>query len=149
MLNNRKISEIFEVQLNTLYNWQKTKPKLFKYLQNSDYNYSINEEINILLDEYSQEFQKEFIEDEIKYLINSNLILNSIDDIKNIHKNFIECEYKNIVKNRDIILDIYDKINKMNLIEKYILYKKIYKVRENNYKTKYNIISFFKEFIKN
>ena len=50
MLNNREISQIFEVQINTLYNWQKSKPKLYKYLQNADYNQNRNQEINILLD---------------------------------------------------------------------------------------------------
>jgi len=147
MLNNRQISEIFEVQVNTLYNWQKTKPKLFKYLQNADYNASRNEEINVLLKEYSKEFQKSFTKYEIAYLINSIFTLKSIDDVKNIAKIFIESEYKNIPKNRDMILNIYDKIAIMNLIEKYILYKKIYKYRKKQLQDK-DIESLFYEFIK-
>ena len=149
MLNNREISEAFEVQINTLYNWQKAKPKLFKYLQNADYNSSRNEEINILLSEYSKEIRKGFLVEDIEYIINSTMILNTIEDIKNIHKIFISSEYKNILNLRDKILDIYDKLSQMNLIEKYILYKKVYKYRENSDKIEYNIISFFYEFIKN
>jgi len=149
MLNNREISEAFEVQINTLYNWQKAKPKLFKYLQNADYNSSRNEEINILLSEYSKEITKGFLVEDIEYIINSTMILNTIEDIKNIHKIFISSEYKNILNLRDKILDIYDKLSQMNLIEKYILYKKVYKYRENSDKIEYNIISFFNEFIKN
>ncbi len=147
MLNNREISEIFEVQVNTLYNWQKTKPKLFKYLQNADYNSSRNEEINVLLKEYSKEFQKEFTKEDILYLVNSPFILNSIDDVKNIHKIFIENEYKNIPLKRDEILSIYDKIAQMNLIEKYILYKKIHKYREKDELTESDLESLFGEFI--
>lgn len=144
MLNNREISELFEVQVNTLYNWQKAKPKLFKYLQNADYNSSRNEEINILLKEYSKEIQKEFNFEEISYIIKSAMILNSIEDIKSIHKIFISYEYKNIPTARDTILSVYDKISQMNLIEKYILYKKIYKARQ----LKQNDIEiYFEEFL--
>ncbi len=147
MLNNREISEQFEVQINTLYNWQKTKPKLFKYLQNADYNSTRNQEINILLSEYSKEIQKEFLIEDISYIIKSPLTLHSIDDIQNIDKIFMECEYKNIPTCRDIILSIYDKIKQMNLIEKYILYKKIYKYRESSDVKEKDISSFFKEYI--
>jgi len=147
MLNNREISELFEVQVNTLYNWQKAKPKLFKYLQNADYNSSRNEEINILLKEYSKEIQKEFNFEEISYIIKSAMILNSIEDIKSIHKIFISYEYKNIPTARDTILSVYDKISQMNLIEKYILYKKIYKYRENKDDATLDIKSLFNEFL--
>ena len=49
MLTPKEISELFEVQINTLYNWRKSKPKLYSYLQNADYNSKINNEINALL----------------------------------------------------------------------------------------------------
>ncbi len=147
MLNNREISEQFEVQLNTLYNWQKTKPKLYKYLQNADYNDSRNQEINILLNEYSKEIQKEFLAEEILYIVQSSLLLNSIDAIQNFHKIFIESEYKHIPTKRDIILSIYDKISQMNLIEKYILYKKIYKFRVNEEQSKASVSLFFDKFV--
>lgn len=146
MLNNREISQIFEVQINTLYNWQKSKPKLYKYLQNADYNQSRNQEINILLDHYSNSFKKEFLLNEIEYIISSKVVLSTIDEIDNFAKYFIKTEYKNLNNDDNIILNIYDKIKEMNIIEKYILYKKIYKYRVS--KDKIEIETYFKEFIK-
>jgi len=147
MLNNRQISENFEVQVNTLYNWQKTKPKLYKYLQNADYNKVRNKEINILLSEYANDIQKHFTLDEIKYLIVSSLELVSIEDVKNFHKLFIEKEYKNIPTQSDLLLSIYDKIGDLNIIEKYILYKKVHKFREDNMLNFNDLDSYFSEFI--
>lgn len=148
MLNNREISEQFEVQVNTLYNWQKNKPLLYKYLQNADYNKTRNKEINVLLSEYSKDIQKEFLYEDILYLLNSPFVLNHIDDVKNIDKIFIETEYKNIPEKRDLILGIYDKIKQLNLIEKYILYKKIHKTRTTREFSKEGIVLFFGEFIR-
>lgn len=148
MLNNRQISENFEVQVNTLYNWQKTKPKLYKYLQNADYNKVRNNEINILLSEYSKIMKSDLFEIEhIDYIINSSLELVSIKDVKNFHKLFIEKEYKQIANMSDLILDIYDKISKLNIIEKYILYKKVHKFREDKTLVNKDIKNYFSEFI--
>jgi len=147
MLTNKEISNYFEVQVNTLYNWQKTKPKLYKYLQNGDYNKERNNEINILLSEYSKSIQKGFTIEEIIFLINSTIKLISMDEVKNFQKLFIEKEHANIPTNSDMILSIYHKISDLNIIEKYILYKKIHKIRENSSKTDENIQLFFQEFI--
>lgn len=148
MLSNREISEQFEVQVNTLYNWQKNKPKLYKYLQNSDYNQYRNQEINLLLDEYSKDIDSNFIVEDIAYMVESTFCLSNIKDVKNIHKIFIEHEYKNIPTKRDRILSIYDKLVVLNLIEKYILFKKVYKYRENDKPKKLGVSNFFREFIK-
>lgn len=143
MLTPKEISKIFEVQINTLYNWQKTKPKLYKYLQNADYNMQKNDELNILLQEYSSTIKLNFTTEEILYIINSTMELLSIEDIKEFQKVFITVEYKNIPKNQ-IVLCIYDKILVLNIVEKYILYKKIYKYRQS---LDLDINLFFKEFI--
>lgn len=147
MLNNREISEQFEVQVNTLYNWQKSKPKLYKYLQNADYNKVRNKEINVLLSEYSKDIKRSFSIDEINYIIDSPFELVSIEEVKSFQKIFMEKEYKKIPSNSDMILSIYDKILELNIIEKYILYKKVHKLRESNEFTKEEFIDFFKEFI--
>ena len=147
MLTNKEISNYFEVQVNTLYNWQKTKPKLYKYLQNGDYNKERNNEINILLSEYSKSIQKGFTIQEIDFLINSTIKLISMDEVKNFHKLFIEKEHGNIPTNSDMILSIYHKILDLNIIEKYILYKKIHKIRERDYNTDEDIKQFFQEFV--
>ncbi len=145
MLAPKDISTLFEVQINTLYNWRKTKPKLYSYLQNADYNSKINNEINILLDFYSKSFSKAFTKDEIRFLIDANYELTSIEEVNDFHKEFIKSNYKEMNTLSDKILNIYDKINELNIIEKYILYKKIYKVRQT--KEGINISKFFEEFI--
>ncbi len=145
MLAPKDISTLFEVQINTLYNWRKTKPKLYSYLQNADYNSKINNEINILLDFYSKSFSKSFSQEEIRFLIEANYELTSIEEVNNFHKEFIKSNYKEMNTLSDKILNIYDKIKELNIIEKYILYKKIYKVRQT--KVGINISEFFKEFI--
>jgi len=143
MLTPKEISQIFEVQVNTLYNWQKTKPKLYGYLQNADYNAQRSDEINILLQEYSSNIKLNFKLEDILYIINSPMELLSMQDIKEFQKNFITVEYKNIPKNQNVIA-IYDKILVLNIIEKYILYKKVYKYRQF---PDLDIGEFFKEFI--
>ncbi|WP_419770315.1 MAG: hypothetical protein ACNI3C_00540 [Candidatus Marinarcus sp.] len=147
MLSNRKISERFEVQINTLYNWQKTKPTLYRYLQNADYNYERNKEINVLLSEYSKCIQKNFKLEEIEYLIDSSLVVVSIEEIKELHKIFIKNEAKEIASRTDFILDLYEKILHLNIIEKYTLYKKIDKYRRSEILASKDIADFFFEFI--
>ncbi len=147
MLNNRQISELFEVQVNTLYNWQKSKPKLYKYLRNADYNSVRNEEINVLLQEYAKDMNMNFYVDEILYILNADFELLTIQDINDFHKEFIKTQNKNMSHDLDIILSIYDKLKVMNIIEKYILYKKIYLYREEKTKLNHTIEIFFKEFL--
>lgn len=143
MLTPKEISDIFEVQVNTLYNWQKTKPKLYAYLENADYNAQKNDEMNVLLQEYSLTIQLNFSKEEILYIINSSIKLSSMQEIKEIEKAFITSEYKKIPKN-SIILEIYNKLLSLNIIQKYILYKKVYKIRQF---PEINLDEFFVEFI--
>lgn len=143
MLTPKEISKLFEVQVNTLYNWQKTKPKLYRYLQNADYNIQKNDEINVLLQEYAVTVQFNFTIEEVLYLVHSKTELLSIEDIKNFEKIFMGAEYKNIPEN-PILFSIYDKILGLNIIEKYIFYKKIYKYRQS---PDIKINEFFSEFL--
>jgi len=147
MLNNREISELFEVQLNTLYNWQKTKPKLYKYLKHADYNNNRNKEINILLDEYTIDINHNFNINEVQYLINCSFEIVSMENIKDFDIIFIQNEYKDIPNNGKYILNIYDKIKLLNIIEKYIFYKKIYRFKENKTIKSNEIKEYFKEFL--
>lgn len=144
MLTPKEVSSLFEVQINTLYNWRKTKPKLYAYLQNADYNSEINNEINILLDSYSKTISKAFSIQEIDYLITSDYELNSIDEVNTFQEFFIKENYKMLTTDHRLVLNIYDKIKELNIIEKYILYKKIYKVRQVGHP---NREMFFKEFL--
>jgi hypothetical protein len=151
MLNNREISNKFEVQVNTLYNWQKSKPKLYAYLQHADYNKERNEEINILLEYYAKKsINKDFSVEEVHYIINSDINPHTIEEIDDLHKIFITLEAKNLSIKSDFLLKIYDKFHTMNIIEKYIFYKKVYKIRdkESSY-SKEKIEQHFKEYLAN
>jgi uncharacterized protein YeeX (DUF496 family) len=145
MFTNRQISENFEVQINTLYNWRKTKPKLYRYLQNADANLNDYREVNALLDEYAKGIKGNFSVEEIEYFIDKLPKVVSIEDVKNMGKIFLSREYLKIPKEKDILFSIYDKITSLNLIEKYIFYKKAFKYNEKEEKPQ--IETFFKEFI--
>lgn len=144
MLTPKEISSLFEVQVNTLYNWRKTKPKLYAYLQNADYNSKINNEINVLLESFSETFSKDFSLEEIDFLIISDYELTSIEEVDKFHEYFIKANYKVLLSNHDLVLSIYDKVKELNIVEKYILYKKIYKVRQVGDQ---NRATYFSEFI--
>jgi hypothetical protein len=146
MLTPKEISQRFEVQLNTLYNWRKSKPKLFAYLQNADYNLQKSQEINILLDSYSNDFQKEFTTDQIEFLISSDMEVFTIEEIEELDTIFMKANYKLIPTQSELILNIYNNLKSLNVIQKYILYKKIYKSRRED---NIDIKSYYKEFINN
>lgn len=144
MLTPKEICSLFEVQINTLYNWRKSKPKLYSYLQNADYNSKINNEINVLLEYFSKTIQKNFTLKEIDFLIVSDYELLSIEEVNDFQEYFIKANYKMLLTNHKLVLSIYDKIKNLNIVEKYLLYKKIYKVRQVGDQ---NRAEFFKEFL--
>jgi murein DD-endopeptidase MepM/ murein hydrolase activator NlpD len=146
LLTPKEISQRFEVQLNTLYNWRKTKPKLYAYLQNADYNLQKSKEINVLLDNYSDDFQASFTLEEIEFLIASDLEVFSIEEIENLENLFIKIHYKQIPSKNKFLLGVYDNIRDLNIIQKYILYKKVFKSRKEDIGV--SILEYFKEFIK-
>ena len=129
MLTNRQISENFEVQINTLYNWRKTKPRLYRYLQNADYNFEQSKEINVLLDRFAREIQADFGPEEILEVIDSKFEARSIDDIENMERYFIKEHAKRLAKEGAFLLEIYNKIHALSIIEKYIFYKRIHNMR--------------------
>jgi len=147
MLSNKEIAQIFEVQLSTLYNWRKTKPKLYRYLQNVDYNFEQNKEINILLNRFAKEIKPKFSQEEIKFIIESDFEAKNMDEIEYIHR-YLVALYKDRLDKNSIVFDIYDKLTAMNIIEKYILYKRVYNFRAEKKKvTTKTIQDYFEEFI--
>ena len=148
MLSNKEIAQIFEVQLSTLYNWRKTKPKLYRYLQNVDYNFEQSKEINILLNRFAKEIKPKLTIRDISFLIESDFEAKNMDEIEYMHRYLIAL-YKDKLDNKDnIIFEIYEKVANMNIIEKYILYKRIYNFRaEKKEPSDKNIKEYFEEFI--
>ena len=149
MLSNKEISENFEVQISTLYNWRKTKPRLYRYLKNADYNFEQSKEINILLDRFAKEISGELKSEEIEFFINTKFEAQSIDDIENMPKLLLIQHNKEIAgKNGPLLFGLYDKLRDMNIIEKYIFYKRVYNIRaEQNKITKELIEEYFQEFL--
>ena len=128
-MTNRQISENFEVQINTLYNWRKSKPRLYKYLQNADYNFEQTKEINVLLSRFAEEIHYDFSAEEILAVVESKFEAKTIDDIENLERYFIKEHAKRLKKESEFLLGIYNKIHAMNIVEKYIFYKRVHNLR--------------------
>jgi len=148
MLSNKEISQNFEVQINTLYNWRKAKPKLYRYLRNADYNFEQSKEINVLLERFSADIDARFFVDEVLFFVLSEVEAKSIDDVENIERLFIIKHHKELSKNADLLLSIYDKLSSMGIIEKYIFYKRSHNLRAEQKKADEAVIKeYFSEFL--
>ena len=131
MLSNREISQNFEVQISTLYNWRKTKPKLYKYLRNADFNFEQTKEINVLLKRFAEEIQCDLTLEEIRSFLESRFEAKSIEEIEVMHRLFLQLHHKELGESEgELYFGLYDKISGMNIIEKYIFYKRIHHLRE-------------------
>ena len=146
MLSNREISQNFEVQISTLYNWRKTKPKLYRYLQNADYNFEQSKEINILLKRLAQEIEGRLTVEEIRFFLESKFEAKSLDEIEQMHRILLRQHRKEL--ENDLLFDLYDKISAMKLIEKYIFYKRVYNLRQEQKEIDKSLIrDYFHEFL--
>lgn len=73
-----------------------------------------------------------------------------IEEIEKLHTIYIEQTSKNLKENSEFILSIYQKIQNLNLIEKYIFISRIKRVKKNKIKEmdlKTAIKHYFKEFL--
>jgi len=148
VLSNKEISQNFEVQINTLYNWRKSKPKLYRYLRNADYNFEQSKEINILLKRFAKEIKASFTMEEIQLFVESDVEASSIDDVEHIERLFLLSHYKTLPKESEKLLLIYDKLRALGIIEKYIFYKKAHNLRAEQSKINKKVIrEYFDEFI--
>jgi hypothetical protein len=148
MLSNKEISQNFEVQINTLYNWRKSKPKLYRYLRNADYNFEQSKEINILLKRFAEEIEGGFSTKEILFFVNSAVEASSIDDVEHIERLFILSHQKTLHKEGDFLLSIYDKLSALGIIEKYIIYTSANNLRAEQKKIDEEVIKeYFDEFL--
>jgi polyphosphate kinase len=147
MLSNREIAQNFEVRISTLYNWRKTKPRLYRYLQNADYNFEQTKEINILLDRLAKEIEGEMTPMEIRFVIHSRFEAKNLDEIERMHRMLLRMHHKDL--DSEMIFDLYEHIAAMSLIEKYIFYKRVYHFRqERREDSDEEIRSYFAEFMK-
>ncbi|MEA3498041.1 MAG: hypothetical protein U9R16_03170 [Campylobacterota bacterium] len=121
MLSIKEMAEQFDIPKTTLYGWKTERPKVYDYLANSNDQYKKYREVNIFLDTYIKTANINiFTIQEIEYITTLNILLDDIQQMQNIHIIYINASTK-IKKENDLFtLDIYNKLESLNLIEKYI-----------------------------
>lgn len=154
MLSNKEIIERFDIPKSTLYGWKTERPKVYEYLANADEQFSKYRDVNILLDRYIQSISNVslFEYKELEYILELKLENLKIEELDNFHLKFIEKSIKIEKEPKTFALNIYKKLDTLNLIEKYILNERIKTVSEK-IKTKKEekeslIKHYLKEFLK-
>ncbi|MGJ0338295.1 hypothetical protein [Aliarcobacter cryaerophilus] len=140
----------YEVSRATLHNWKTTKPNLYNLLLNSDGKNDELRDINIVLEKYSKSIKSTFTIEDILFILKLNLE-DYIDEVEKLHTIYIEKTSKILIRNSEFILDIYQKIQDLNLIERYIFISRIKSLRKEKIKQtdiKTAIKHYFKEFLK-
>ncbi|CAM3897285.1 hypothetical protein [Arcobacter cloacae] len=150
MTSIKDIINKYEVSRATLHNWKTTKPNLYNLLLNPEATNEKLRDINIVLEKYSRTIKCSFDEDDILFILNLTLE-NFIDDIERLHTIYIEQTSKELKEKSEFILSIYQKIQNLNLIERYIFISRIKSLRKEKIKQtdiKTAIKHYFKEFLK-
>ena len=154
MLSNKEIIERFDIPKSTLYGWKTERPKVYEYLANADEQFSKYRDVNILLDRYIQSISNVslFEYKELEYILELKLENLKIEELDNFHLKFIEKSIKIEKEPKTFALNIYKKLENLNLIEKYILNERLKTVSEK-IKTKKEekeslIKHYLKEFLK-
>ena len=150
MLSIKQISDKFDIPKSTLYGWEKERTKVFNYLQQSSSNQDTLRELTIILEKYSKTIISDFLLEDIEFILNLNLE-NNLDDIEKLHTIYIEQTSKDLKQNSEFILSIYQKIQSLNVVERYIFISRIksikkQKIKQNELRTA--IKHYFKEFLK-
>ena len=149
MLTKKDITDKFEVTRTTLHNWKTTKPRLYNLLLNSDGCNDELREIKQILEIYAKTIKEDFTVDEIVFLLDLKLE-EHISDIEKLHTIYIEQTSKDIKNKTEFILKIYQKIEKLDIIKKYILIsriKSIKKLKPKSSEMEVAIKHYFKEFL--
>lgn len=150
MLTVKQISEKFDIPKSTLYGWQKEKTKIFEYLRDSNSNQDILRDLIVILEKYSKTIKSTFSEDDILFILNLSLE-NFVNEIEKLHTIYIEQTAKELKENSEFVLAVYQKIQDLNLIERYIFILRIKSLRKEKIKQtdiKTAIKHYFKEFLK-
>ena len=150
MLSNKEIIERFDIPKSTLYGWKTERPKVYEYLANADEQFSKYREVNILLDRYIQTIPNValFEYKELEYILELKLENLKIEELDNFHLKFIEKSIKIEKEPKTFALNIYKKLETLNLIEKYILNERIKIVSEKIKTKKEEKESFIKHYLK-
>ena len=150
MTSIKDIISKYEVTRATLHNWKTTKPNLYNLLLNPEDTNEKLRDINIVLEKYSKTIKSTFSEDDILFILNLSLE-NFVNEIEKLHTIYIEQTAKELKENSEFVLSIYQKIQDLNLIERYIFILRIKNLRKEKIKQtdiKTAIKHYFKEFLK-
>ena len=150
MTSIKNIISKYEVTRATLHNWKTTKPNLYNLLLNPEDTNEKLRDINIVLEKYSKTIKSTFSEDDILFILNLSLE-NFVNEIEKLHTIYIEQTAKELKENSEFVLAVYQKIQDLNLIERYIFISRIKSLRKEKIKqtdVKTAIKHYFKEFLK-
>ena len=150
MTSIKNIISKYEVTRATLHNWKTTKPNLYNLLLNPEDTNEKLRDINIVLEKYSKTIKSTFSEDDILFILNLSLE-NFVNEIEKLHTIYIEQTAKELKENSEFVLAVYQKIQDLNLIERYIFISRIKSLRKEKIKQtdiKTAIKHYFKEFLK-
>ena len=150
MISIKDIVSKYEVTRATLHNWKTTKPNLYNLLLNPEDTNEKLRDINIVLEKYSKTIKSTFSEDDILFILNLSLE-NFVNEIEKLHTIYIEQTAKELKENSEFVLAVYQKIQNLNLIERYIFISRIKSLRKEKRKQtdiKTAIKHYFKEFLK-
>ena len=150
MTSIKDIISKYEVTRATLHNWKTTKPNLYNLLLNPEDTNEKLRDINIVLEKYSKTIKSTFSEDDILFILNLSLE-NFVNEIEKLHTIYIEQTAKELKENSEFVLAVYQKIQDLNLIERYIFISRIKSLRKEKIKQtdiRIAIKHYFKEFLK-
>ena len=150
MTSIKDIISKYEVTRATLHNWKTTKPNLYNLLLNPEDTNEKLRDINIVLEKYSKTIKSTFSEDDILFILNLSLE-NFVNEIEKLHTIYIEQTAKELKENSEFVLAVYQKIQDLNLIERYIFILRIKSLRKEKIKQtdiKTAIKHYLKEFLK-
>ena len=150
MKSIKDIVSKYEVTRATLRNWKTTKPNLYNLLLNPEDTNEKLRDINIVLEKYSKTIKSTFSEDDILFILNLSLE-NFVNEIEKLDTIYIEQTAKELKENSEFVLAVYQKIQDLNLIERYIFISRIKSLRKEKIKQtdiKTAIKHYFKEFLK-
>jgi len=118
-------------------------------LLHSDSSNNELREITIILEKYSKTIKSQFEIEEVEFILDLDLE-NYLEEIERLHTIYIEQTSKDLKQNSELILTIYQKIQNLNIIERYIFISRIKSVKKQKTKEKELKIAikyYFKEFL--
>lgn len=126
MLTIKEISEKFNISKSTLYGWEKDRVEIFAYLQRADDKYEELRNLTIILEKYAKTITPVFEFKEIEFVLGLGLHIANVNSIENFHLLYSQAITNHIARRAAFVMPIYTKLEKLNLVERYIF--------ANNYK---------------